>query len=50
LHYLITVARNNKNVIDGTEHEKGRNKKELTAKEQETVKKLNILKCVLMMI
>jgi len=43
LHYLITVERNNKNVIYGTEHEEGRNKKEIIAKGQETVKNLNIL-------
>jgi hypothetical protein len=50
LHYLITVERKNKNVIYGAEHEKGRNKKEITVKGQEAVKKLNILKYVLMMI
>jgi len=51
LHYLITAERNNKNVIYGAEHEKGRNKKEITAKGTRDGKKVeNILKYVLMMI
>jgi hypothetical protein len=44
------VERNNKNVIYGAEREKGRNKKEIIAKGQKKIKKLNILKYVLMMI
>jgi hypothetical protein len=50
LYYLITAERNNKNVIYGVEHEKGKNKNEITAKWQERVKKMNILKYVFMII
>jgi hypothetical protein len=40
LQYLITAERNNKNVIYEAEHEKGRNKKEITAKGTRDSKKV----------